>query len=373
MRFADIPGFEEIKKQLANAVQKNHVAHAQLFYGMEGSPNLALALAYIAFINCEQPTETDSCGQCSSCSKIDKLVHPDINFVFPVAPTAKIKGKDAISSNYLKEWRAFALENPYGTSSDWLEYYGFENKQGNISKEESRQIVKSLSLKAFEAKYKVMLIWLPEFLHSAAANAILKILEEPPERTIFLLVTHHYDQLLTTITSRSQLVTIRRFYDEELADLLVKLEHLDLPQAQKIARLADGNMAEACRLVKEGDEGQGDIFGAWMRSCWSMKYQELLDKANDFAGLSRVAQKATFQYFLAMLRDALIAGFNEDLLRVKEEEKQFVFNFSNAVNPEKLEIMVREINTGIYHLERNANPKILFLDISLKIMQVLKS
>ncbi len=372
MRFADIPGLEEEKQKLINAVERNHVAHAQLFYGKEGSANLAMALAFVSFLNCEKPSKEDSCGECASCRKIDKLVHPDLHLVFPVAPTAKIKGKDVVSDNFAGEWRSFALDHVYGGASDWLGYYGFENKQGNISKEESRQIIKHLSLKAFEAKYKVMLIWLPEFMHSAAANAILKILEEPPSGTLFILVSHNYESLLTTITSRVQLFTIRPFEDQEIVGFITDKEELSSDKAQKIATLAEGSLNEAIKLINQSEADQSDIFGDWMRNCWQMKYKELIDKSNDFHRSSKVAQKSTLGYFLSMLRDALIVQYSPGLLRVKEEEKDFILNFSKAMNSDKLEFMIKEINSGLYHLERNANAKILFLDISLKISSIIR-
>lgn len=372
MRFSEIPGLDEEKQKLINAVERNHVAHAQLFYGREGSANLALALAFISFLNCEQPIGNDSCGECASCRKTDKLVHPDLHLVFPVAPTAKIKGKDVVSDNFAAEWRSFATEHPYGGASDWLCFYGFENKQGNISKEESRQIVRHLSLKAFEAKYKVMLIWLPEYMNSAAANAILKILEEPPDGTIFILVSHNYEQLLTTITSRVQLFTVRPFHDDEVIEYITAKQELTADKAAKVATLAEGSLSEAQKLVDRTEDDQSDVFGEWMRECWQMKFKELIDKSNEFHRSSKVAQKSTLGYFLNMLRDALIAQYSPGLLRVRDEEKDFILNFSNAMNSEKLEFMIKEINNGIYHLERNANAKILFLDISLKISSIIR-
>lgn len=372
MRFSEIPGLDEEKQKLINAVERNHVAHAQLFYGKEGSANLAMALAFISFLNCEQPTGNDSCGECASCRKIDKLVHPDLHLVFPVAPTTKIKGKDVVSDRFAAEWRAFAAEHPYGGASDWLGYYGFENKQGNISKEESRQIVKHLSLKAFEAKYKVMLIWLPEYMNGAAANAILKVLEEPPGGTIFILVSHNYEQLLTTITSRVQLFTVRPFQDQEIIDHITSRQELTVDKASKVANLAEGSLNEALKLIDQTDDDQSDVFGEWMRECWQMKFKELIDKSNAFHRNSKVAQKSTLAYFLNMLRDALIAQYSPGLLRVRDEEKDFILNFSKAMNSDKLEFMIKEINSGLYHLERNANAKILFLDISLKISSIIR-
>ena len=195
MRFGDIHGLEETKKHLTTSAQRNHVAHAQLFSGVEGSALLPMALAFASYLNCENPTDEDSCGECSSCSKSLKYVHPDIHFVFTVRSTEKITGKDVVSKSYLPAWRNFLLENPYGNSVDWAIEFGGENKQLNISRQESREMVDALSLKAFEGKYKIMIIWMPEKMHPAAANGILKILEEPAANTVFLLVSPQKEQL----------------------------------------------------------------------------------------------------------------------------------------------------------------------------------
>ena len=219
MRFGDIYGLEEIKRGLIEAVQKGHVAHAQLFSGPTGSANLALALAFITYINCENPTE-DSCGTCASCQKNTKFIHPDVHFIFPVSSTTRITGKDVLSTNFLKEWRHFLEEDPYGDIADWSVVFGGENKQLNISKGESKSIIQKLSLKAFEGGYKTILIWLPEYMHASAANGILKVLEEPADRTLFLLVTQNHEKLLGTILSRTQKVFIRSFNPSEISAIL---------------------------------------------------------------------------------------------------------------------------------------------------------
>lgn len=374
MRFADIPGLAETKHNLINGVQHSHVAHAQLFYGSEGSPNMAMALAYAAYLNCENPGENDSCGSCPSCIKTDKLVHPDLHFAFPVSTTDKFKSaKDAVCENFMKEWRAFLLANPYPIAQDWLEYYGFENKQGNISKEESRQIIKSLSLKAFEGKYKIMLIWLPEFMNSASANALLKIIEEPPGGTVFLMVCNNYESLLTTITSRTQKVYIPRFSDEELADLLVTRQALGRDEATRVAKKADGSPFEALKLIGEIEEQDDFDFAAWMRSCWQLDTKALNKLSLDFAKISRVTQKAILSQHLTILRNVVLASYNEDLIRIDGEQRQFVMKFKNATSLGQLERLIHEISLAISHLEQNGSAKIIFLDMSLKASMILKA
>jgi DNA polymerase-3 subunit delta' len=372
MRFSDIPGLEATKKKLLNGVKNNHVAHAQLFYGPEGVPNLAIALAYIAYLNCENQSVEDSCGTCSSCTKLDKLIHPDLHLVFPVAPTDKIKAKDVVSDNFVREWRTFVLGNPFGIAQDWFTHYGFESKQGNISKEESRQIVKALSLKAFEAKYKVMLIWLPEYMHPAAANAILKILEEPPPMTLFVMVSNNYEKLLTTIISRTQLFNIPKLEDADIMALLMAREGITEEEAAPIAARANGSLFEATKLLQFQEDETPLNFAQWVRSCWIQDIKGLIEASNQFSKLSKISQKATLMDYISMLRNVMLFANSIELLKVKEEEKKFLEDFGKATGFEKIEAMMQEINSSIGHIEQNASAKIVFFDASVKTGMLLK-
>ena len=218
MRFSEIPGLDDEKKILINSYNSNTIHHAMLFIGQKGSANLSLALAFATYINC-QNRNTDSCGECPSCSKMDKLIHPDVNFVFPVAPTPKIN-KEVISDKFIHSWRSSVIESPYITVEDWFEIYGFENKQPNISKDEVRNLVKKLSLKPFESVFKINILWLPEYLHLSTSNAMLKILEEPPGNTLFFIVTNNDQKLISTIKSRVQSFKVKRFLDEDMKKYL---------------------------------------------------------------------------------------------------------------------------------------------------------
>ncbi len=368
MRFSDIIGHEESKQKLIAAVKDNHVAHAQLFFGPEGSANLAMALAFATYINCANPTDNDSCGECSSCTKIDKLVHPDVQFVFPVSSTKKVTGKNVVSSSYLSEWRTFALNNPYQGIEQWSASYGAENKQANISKEESRNIIKNLSLKAFEAKYKIMLIWLPEYMHVNAANGILKVLEEPSERTIFLLVTNDYEKLLTTILSRCQLFKIRAFNEEEIIQHLQGKYQLSEEKAHKIAALAEGNLSKADTLIDEVEDDAHKMFRDWMRLCWTHNYTALTAMNDAFSAMNKSAQMMLLMYGLTMMREALMSQMGTtNQLRLNEEESAFAQNFGKALSLPALEKIAEELNKAHYYLGRNASPKILFMDMSLRI------
>ncbi|MDA0194060.1 MAG: DNA polymerase III subunit delta [Bacteroidetes bacterium] len=372
MRFAEIEGFEDVKERLIKSSGRNH--HAQIFYGQNGSPNLSLALAYATYINCESPAREDSCGKCASCIKIDKLIHPDLHLIFPVSSTVKVKASDAISNNFIGEWRSMVLSNAYPSIDDWLSFYGAENKQANISKEESRQIIQKLSLKSFEAKYKVMLIWLPEYMHPASANAILKILEEPSERSIFLLVTNDYQKLLTTITSRCQLVNIRLFKDEEISAFLRKNLGIEKERAMNIASQCGGDICEAKRLAEDKISDSGSLFREWMRLCWNGDFTSLITWADNYQALSKVQQKNLFIYGISLLRNAIISGLKiSELVRVNTEDFDFAQKFGNSVDANKIEMITNHLDKAHYHIERNASPKITFLDLSLSIAKVLKS
>jgi len=374
MLFSQIPGLDEIKKTLIQSVKNNHIHHAQLFMGTEGTGNLAIALAYATYINCENKLENDSCGQCPSCIKINKLAHPDFNFVFPVSTTKQIT-KDPMSNLFLKDWRSFVLENPYGNLNDWSNHIGAENKQLNISVEESRNIIKTLSLKAFEAEYKILFIWQPENLHVTAANALLKVLEEPTLKTVFLLVTNNSEKLLTTILSRTQKIKVRSFTEEEIKKGLMGIAQLDDKKANRLAYLADGSLNEAFRLNREVEEDHHSFFRDWMRICYKRSnVLELVEWCEGFQKMGREVQKSLLQYGLNMFRETLVYRFaSAELVRLQEEDMKFVEGFSKVLSESKVEAIAKQLNDAYYHIERNANPKITFLDLSLFISSVFKS
>ncbi len=372
MKFSDIGGLSEVRDKLINAVKNDQVAHAQLFLGKAGNANLSMALAYTTYLNCENRQEQDSCGTCPSCTKMSKFVHPDVHFVFPVSASKTITGKDVISTNFLKEWRSFLLETPYGDMNQWAAVYGGENKQANISKEESRQIIKKLSLKAFEAKFKVMIIWLPEFMHPSAANGILKILEEPPEKTIFLLVSNDAEKLLTTILSRTQIVTIPQFSDQEVEDILVRKHGIEASRAGQLAQLADGDLNAALHYMTDVENDNHRLFADWMRDCFKRDFTALVERADGYHAMNKVAQKSLLLYGLTMLRESLLFATAPDLVRVNGAEGQFLENFSKVMTPNKIGAISEKLNEAHYHLERNASAKMMFLDLSLQISALIK-
>lgn len=373
MKFSDIPGLIEEKSRLLASVHNNHMAHAQLFYGPEGSASLAMALAYITYINCENPASTDSCGECASCSKMSKLVHPDVSFAFPIAEVPSVDAKNRICKSYLGWWRPFATEKTYGNLADWNKYFGAESKLSQIYREESRQIISALSLKAFEGKYKSMLIWLPEKMHVSAANALLKLVEEPPENTFFFFVSNDYEGIINTIISRTRLISIRAFTDDELAGYLVSQKGLDDSAAKQIARLAAGNLGLALKLMDEVQDESVGLFRDWMRVCWSYDFDEMVALMDRFNGQTKMAQRALMEYGLSVLRESLVLKASEEsLLRITEEEKEFISRFSKTISIATIERISACFNEAIYHLERNANPRILFMDLSLQLAGMLR-
>jgi len=370
MLFSEIPGHTETKELLLKSVQNRHVAHAQLFMGAEGSANLALALAYATYLNCENQPSHDACGTCAACSKMQKLVHPDVNFVMPVT---SVKSKESLSQNFLTEWREFVRDNPYQSLNDWMQFIGAENKQGNISKDESRQLIRFSSLKAFEAEFKIILIWLPELLHPTAANALLKLLEEPPAQTIFLLVAQDSQRIIATILSRTQKVNIRSFSDEEVIRYLQEGHQVAETAAHQIANLADGNLMAAIKLSSELTNDYFSFFVQWMRHCYSNKFGEVVEMSDDFQKLGRENQKAFLHYSLNNLRRVMLYGVDEKLVPfIPPAELDFVSKFSKLIHPGNVSRLSEELNQAHYHIERNANSKIVFVDSSIQIAKFLK-
>ncbi|MGB3467093.1 MAG: DNA polymerase III subunit delta [Cyclobacteriaceae bacterium] len=374
MRFADIPGLDEEKSVLVHAVQNNHVAHAQLFYGIAGSGNFSMALAYATFLNCENPTADDSCGACVSCIKTDKHIHPDVHYIFPKAGKQKEADNSNVSAELLATWRNFILENPYMELQDWAEVSGLGSKQLSISKDDSKHIIKTVSMKAFEAKYKIMLIWMPETMNASSANTILKVLEEPPTQTIFLLVSNDYEKLLTTIISRTQLFKVPRFDEKDIVKYLIEKSAIPEPQALQAARVSQGSLSAAIKIASQVEDDSHQLFRDWMRECWTLDILSINKRTGQFNDLNKSTQKTLILYGLNMLRESLMCQLaDSEPVAGSEEESKFIVNFSKNVSSEKIEQLSNLLNTMHLHLERNGNPKIIFLDTSMQFSSVLRS
>ncbi|MPR35075.1 DNA polymerase III subunit [Salmonirosea aquatica] len=370
MLFNEIPGLEEVKTTLRRSVRQSHVAHALLFDGPCGGGGLALALAFATYVNCENRQELDACGVCASCVKMKKLVHPDLHSIFPL-PRSPKEGEDLLGE-LTPVWREFLQERSYRTLQEWLVFVkATQNQQGIIPIREARAIIGKLSLKSFEAEYKIMIVWQPELLNIQAANALLKILEEPPQKTLFLLVTEESDRLLTTILSRTQRLAVPAFTDQDVREYLQNHHTLDESRARRIAYLCDGNLAEASRLLGDDQDDRTEWFAEWMRFCFRQDLIELVKLADTFDAMSKDRQKGTFDYALRVFRDMLVwmQGAGE-LLRIPEDELTFVQRFSKAIPPDSLESMIHEINQAYYHTERNVRAKMVFLDVSLSMARL---
>lgn len=370
MRFQDIPGLSTTKKQLCQAVLTQHIAHAQLFHGPNGGAQLAMALAFTSFLFCTDKQGDDACGQCPSCQKIHRGVHPDLVFMFPTVTTKKVK--EAESDVFLPEWRKFLIESPYRTLPDWLAAMGAEgNKQGNIPVEETRKLIPKISLKPFEAPFKVVLIWHPESLNLSSGNALLKTLEEPPTSTLFLLVCSDAQKLLTTILSRTQRVSIQAVDEADLVEFLVNKEGIDEERAQNLAYSAEGNIAWALEKAKTENLSTSTWFADWMRAVYSKNLSKLATLADQYDALPKEEQKGLLEYALHIFRQCLYQIADApSLIKALEKEKAFIANFSKTLNREAIGLISEKLSEAHYHLERNGRAKMIHLDLSLQIIRI---
>ncbi len=375
MLFSEIIGQAEVKSRLSANVAEGRISHAQLFLGPEGCGSLAMALAYAQYILCENRSDSDACGTCPSCVKNNKLVHPDVHYAFPVASTKTITTKP-VSNDFMIEFRTEVLKNPYLNLFDFLQVLGIENKQGNISTEESAEILRKLSLTAFEANYKVMIIWMAEKMNPPCANKLLKILEEPPEKTLFILVAESQDAMLRTVLSRAQLVKFKKLGDEELTQQLMQKHGLSASMAQQTAHLADGNYNEALKLIssEEGDNFFIETFRTWMLLCYGRKLNDTIKWVETMVPLGREVQKKFLSYALRIIRESLLTNLGStSLVKLTAEEQKFVQNFSKFTHLQNTQQIFDELNKAYAEIERNAAPKILFLDLSFRLYGLVRA
>ena len=373
MLFAEIPGNTAIKQNLIKVVANNRVAHAQLFLGNSGSAKLSLALAFAQYLNCEKRKETDSCNICHSCLMYNSLSHPDLHIIFPVLKINNIK--NPLSDNFISQWREIVLENPYLSLTQWYQHLGAENKQGVIYKYEAEQLQKKVTLKNYESAFRVILIWMPEKMNHVTANKLLKLIEEPPKGTFFFMVTEDFEKLLPTITSRMQMVKTKPFKTENITNYLEQKKGILAEKSLQIARLANGNLNTALQLsqkeIKEGTHLKE--FQSWMQICYKANLKELAKWTDEIAKNGRENQKEFLQYSLKLIRDCLLVNtLNESLLKTDKEETIFVRNFAPFIHGENSVSIFEKIEKAIKNIERNANPKILFYELSLQMMRLLK-
>jgi len=373
MNFRDIPGQEEVKKTLTQALKQNHLAHALLIRSDDGGAALSVAIAFANFMLCPNRTETDACGDCDTCSKTKKLIHPDFHFVLPYKSLSE-KDEDQGKAEMMAHWRSLISENFFPTLRNWASHAEIESKQISISVKESRRILYNVALKPFEAEKKIIFIWLPELLGIEAANALLKVLEEPNQRTQFLLIAHDYEKILPTILSRTQLISVRRFTENQISSTLTKDFGTETEKAEQIARLAEGNMNAARELIHGMPDNNLALFQNWFRLCYGQKMVDLVFLSEEFQNIGKEPQKNLLQFGLSMLRESLIWNYgNAEQIRLTAEEKSFMSNFSKVIQANKVDKISQWINESYYQIERNVNPKMVFLDLSIQISKIIKA
>jgi DNA polymerase-3 subunit delta' len=378
MLFSEIIGQERIKERLVQTVMESRVSHAQLFFGGEGRGKLSMAIAYAQFVNCrdsEKFNRKDSCGTCPSCIKYNKLIHPDLHFVFPVATNKKVKDKPR-SQDFMAHWREMLLENHYFvTLNDWYDKIDIERKQAGINVLECNQIIKTLSYTSYESEYKVMIIWMIEKLNYQAAPKLLKIVEEPPDKTLFLLISENTDKIIPTILSRTQLVKFPKIEDAALMNACKTNLGLDHEYAINTTRIANGNFREAMRLAnRAGEKNDGfEKFVGWMRMCYTSDVPKIMGFCDKMGRESRESLKEFLQSGMEILRNCLALNYTSpELMKVRDEELVFMKKFSPFINNSNAANFAEEFNKAIFHIERNANAGLVFLDLSLTVAELLK-
>lgn len=378
MLFKEVLGHTHLKKHLTQSADRGRIPHAQLFVGPEGSGVLPLAIAYAQYVLCENSSEENDNGNSSCNLKCNHLTHPDLHFAFPVTTTDKIKSHP-LSSHFLEQWRAFVKEQPYGNLFAWYKILEVDNKQGMIGVDEAQEIVKTLSLKSFEGGYKVMIIWMAERMNIAASNKLLKLIEEPPEKTLLILITEDEEQIMQTIRSRCQVVHFPALAETEVVQALCNLG-LNENQALKIANSANGNFNKALDLLNQDSE---DLifekwFVSWVRTAFKARgnkavINDLLAWGDELAKTGRETQKKFLMYCIDVFRQALLINYKADSLAYMEFSGQNfqLEKFAPFVHGGNIMEIVKELEEAIYHIERNGNGKIIFTDLSIKLTRFL--
>ena len=375
MQFKDVIGQDAVKQRLIKSVRENHVSHAQLFLGPAGSGKLPLALAYAQYILCSNRTETDSCGVCPTCQKMQKLVHPDLHFVVPTATTKKTKSNPE-SDLFMEEWREYVIQNQgYVDTSSWYSFLDVENKQGYMSVRDAASLLRKLSMKSYEGEYKIAIIWMAEKMRVDTANKLLKLLEEPPEKTVFLLIAEDQEELLATIKSRTALVKIPAIDINKVQQALVERLGCAPQQAHDAAMISEGNWINACHSVQDSEEHKFffTTFQQWMRLWFKAAYSELIDFSNNIKSLGREKQKELLEYGLRIVRNSLLFNNNRaEIVMLPNDEKTFNSKFAPFVNLANLAQIAVLFEEAMRQIERNGYAPLIFTDMSFKMVGLLK-
>lgn len=370
MFFRDIPGQEEVKHHLIQEVKAGRMSHAQLFIGEAGFGGLALAHAFVKYVMCSNPGEEDACGECDSCKQLKKLAHPDVHYSYPT-----VLAESKLSDGSIKEWRSINLEQPYFDIHDWSQHIDPKMRVPKIGVEESQNIIKKLSLKAYQGKYKVMIIWMAEMMNAQTANKLLKIIEEPPDNTLFVLLAESDEAILPTILSRTQLVKIPPMEDTVIEKYLLEQEKVDFKEAAMMTKLAEGNLNNAIKMVKTPGEKSAlhQTFVTWMRMCYSKKVPDMIDFAEKIGATNKDDQQTLLKYTLHVLRQAIVGNYNEELMLVTADEKKFLEKFAQFITGNNIVHFLEAFSDADYHITRNANAKIIFLNLSFDVMRFLRN
>ncbi|MBT8184997.1 MAG: DNA polymerase III subunit [Eudoraea sp.] len=378
MLYSEILGLSHIKKHLAYSAEAGRIPHAQLFIGPEGCGTLPMAIAYAQFILCGNKDAENRGGEQACNLKCNSLTHPDLHFAFPVANSQKIKSH-AVSNHFLEEWRQFVKEQPYGNLFDWYRQIGIEKKQGQIGVDEALDVVKKLALKPYEGGYKIMIIWMAEKMNTPASNKLLKLIEEPPDKTVLILIAEEEEQLLQTIRSRCQVIHFPPLAEEAISEALIE-KGLLRDEALRLAHEANGNFNKAMDLMNKDSEELifEKWFVQWMRSAFKAKgnkaaIHELILWSEEVAKTGRETQKNFLKYGLAVMRQAMLINYKAvDLAYMKIHIDGFQLdNFAPFVHENNIEDIVSEIEDAIYHVERNGNSKLIFTDLSIRLTRLL--
>ena len=373
MLFKEIIGQQEVKDRLRNMVVENRVPHALMLFGPHGSGKRSLALAMAQFLACSERQDSDSCGVCPSCVKFSKLVHPDLHFVVPVMTTPRVT-KDPSTELFLADWRSAFLDNPYLSENQWYEALGAENKQGNINVRESESIIKKLGFKPYESEYRFIMIWLPERMNQQAANKLLKQLEEPPEKTLILMVSESTERMLATILSRTQLLHVPPLEENLLREGLMKTHGGDPDLMEDAVRRANGNfnIALTTLLKDEQELSFFEQFTRLMRLAYGRNIIEINDWVEGVAGTGRERQKQLLDYSLRLLRENFMLHMEQPALNfMSRKEAEFSGKFNPFIHQGNIHDLVESFSLAGNHIEANGNARIIFMDLSIRVIRLL--
>ena len=388
MQFTELYGQAAAKEKLVNLVANNRLSHALLFLGKEGSGSLELAIALAQYMVCEKNKpggssgadslfgddivkdyQRDSCGNCASCKKASALMHPDIHFSFPTIN--RNSGDKTVANDFITEWRSFVKQTPFGNAYDWLESIGAENKQGNITAHECEDIQRKINLKSFESGYKILIQWMPEYL-GKEGNKLLKLIEEPPANTLFIFVAEDESKILSTILSRTQLVKINRLESKEIQEWLIAKQSVPREKAIQIGSMSNGNMREAFQLLHNADENWQELLREWLNAILKNGPPSQVKWVEEVSKLGREKQKQFLAYFIHLLSISVTMANHGIAPDVDEKELDFANRLIRLSATEQLEAIVNELNRSIYYVERNANAKMLFMALTIKIYHIIR-